>query len=513
MKKMSTLLVVFFLFTAFSYGQASREIHFKGRSFTGLRHFFNVGAHHFYLLSQDYNLKNALNRQKQKLDSIVLNDTDTEDNEKITFHYDALGNLSEYADWEIGDKGDWTMDFKTNFFYTAKGKLDSTLFFAPDSLGKIIPVYIEKYFYTAGGKIDRLLGAYYNTDNEKWIWSEKVVFNYDSSGRLVARIQYYNNVNQTTDKTTADWFQNGKITYSYDTLGNLVLKTEYLWNLDKWVADTKTEYTFSNRKVTEQVESFWNSASGSWSNSHKYDYSYDGQERFVREIDYAMLSGESDWTKRSLVMLKYDSVGNFGMETDYQWDAARASWHFSAKTIFSYDNTYSFSDLVLPVYVLADLGGVGNHSSNKSAAQSEKTNESFDPADDVEPVPADFRLYFVHMWISAIDYDWNTTSGSWAKTDKISLYYSKFDVTGVHKTKIRHLEILPNPASGYITVTLPRQDARNFLFELFDVQGRKVLSEKVANHARINLQYLQNGVYFYRAVFRGEKYSGKILKK
>ena len=514
MKKMSTLLVVFFLFAAFSYGQAPRNTHFKSRSITGFRHFFGAGAHHFHLPPQVYHFKNALNLHKQKLDSIVFHDADDpEDNEKLSFHYDAFGNLSEYAEWEIADAGGWEMDGKFSFSYNTEGKMDSIMVFFPDSLGNLLPIDLEVFTYT-DGKLTRDVESYYDTDSLQWLEEIKDIYTYDSSGRLVEAVEYDNPEYQTVIKTSTAWAKSKKTTWTYDDKGNVATITDYDWDSGQWVADSKDDYTFSNGKLTGDVSSSWDSNSGTWSGEDKYIYSYDNQGRFVQEIDYTMHIVKGEWTKQSKSAIQYDSEGNFATETDYDWDASSGQWRNSDKQEMKYNNTYSFSDLVLPVYVLSDMGGKrGGRSSNKSAAQSEKTNDGFYPEESFTPSPINFRMYFVHMWISENDYSWDTKTGTWTKNDEISLHYSKFDVTGVRKNETRHLEILPNPASGHITVTLPRHDAQNFTFELFDVQGRKVLSQKVTNHARINLQYLQNGVYFYRAVFRGEKFTGKILKK
>ncbi len=516
MKKITVLSVVFsFFIFAFSFGQTTSDTHFTSRSITGIKRFFGTGAHHIYLPSQDYHFKNILTRQKQKLDSIVVSDTDDpEDNEKLTFHYDALGNLIDYTYWEIADAGGWEMDVKFTFSYNTTGKMDSLFLFAPDSLGNLEPDVQEVFTYS-NGKLDRVVALYYDTDSLQWLEDQKDVFTYDSSGRLAEKVDYYNSTNQTINKTSAVWTKNEKTTWSYDDKGSIATITDYDWDSGQWVADGKDEYSFSDGKLTGDVYSYWDSNSGAWSDDNKYVYSYDNQGRFVQEIDYSAHSekGSGEWTNQSKTEIQYDTDGNFATETDFDWNESAGQWSNSEKSELKYDNTYSFSDLVLPAYILSDLGRRGGHSSDKSAAQSEKTNDSFDPAESFIPSPADFRMYFVHMWTSSIDYDWDAKIGSWTKSEKIALFYSKFDVTGVRKTEEQHLEIQPNPASGYITVTLPRQDVRNFTFELFDVQGRKVLSEKVANHARINLQYLQNGVYFYRAVFRGEKFSGKILKK
>jgi hypothetical protein len=74
------------------------------------------------------------------------------------------------------------------------------------------------------------------------------------------------------------------------------------------------------------------------------------------------------------------------------------------------------------------------------------------------------------------------------------------------------VNVSPNPFSDYITINKPNSYDR-ISFELFDIQGRKIMTKEVGNNENINMEGLIKGLYFYKLNIDGKKQNGKLIKE
>ncbi len=72
--------------------------------------------------------------------------------------------------------------------------------------------------------------------------------------------------------------------------------------------------------------------------------------------------------------------------------------------------------------------------------------------------------------------------------------------------------VYPNPASEYIIINFP-VSYQKAMFELFDVNGREVLSKSVNKDERVNVSQLKGGLYVYRFEVDSRMFVGKLLVK
>jgi hypothetical protein len=68
----------------------------------------------------------------------------------------------------------------------------------------------------------------------------------------------------------------------------------------------------------------------------------------------------------------------------------------------------------------------------------------------------------------------------------------------------------PNPARDYVVFDI---DSHSAFVELFDMQGKKVLSQELLETKQIDLSDLKSGIYFYKLVQADRTLSGKIIVK
>jgi len=76
---------------------------------------------------------------------------------------------------------------------------------------------------------------------------------------------------------------------------------------------------------------------------------------------------------------------------------------------------------------------------------------------------------------------------------------------------LNSVSIFPNPFSEYVTFSIPNNKAP-FTFDLFDMQGRKIMSEEIRSEEKVNMEALNQGLYFYNLIIDDKRQTGKLIK-
>jgi len=76
------------------------------------------------------------------------------------------------------------------------------------------------------------------------------------------------------------------------------------------------------------------------------------------------------------------------------------------------------------------------------------------------------------------------------------------------------VRIYPNPTQNYITIQLTNEIVGETKMDLFDVQGRKIISKNTfQNTEELNLSSLSGGIYFLSIQNKNHKIIKKIILK
>jgi hypothetical protein len=108
-----------------------------------------------------------------------------------------------------------------------------------------------------------------------------------------------------------------------------------------------------------------------------------------------------------------------------------------------------------------------------------------------------------------IFYLWDEPTSQWALNNKATYYYSEHNITFIHTIPEKHLSVYPNPAKEFIVYDLTNISS-SATVEMFDIQGKKVLDQKLPENKQIPVNTLNKGLYLYRLVDGGNIYVGKI---
>ncbi|MBN2520319.1 MAG: T9SS type A sorting domain-containing protein [Bacteroidales bacterium] len=91
-------------------------------------------------------------------------------------------------------------------------------------------------------------------------------------------------------------------------------------------------------------------------------------------------------------------------------------------------------------------------------------------------------------------------------------YKTPEPITLANNSQIKNVLIYPNPVSQNITIKNIMNN-NPACFELFNLQGRKILSKTILKDENINLQHLIKGIYLYNVITNHGIQSGKLIKE
>jgi len=455
----------------------------------------------------DNNLKSDV-ALKLKLDSLVCNQWEVNSGlwsgiYKKEFVYDADGNNTKEIDYDWALSGSrWIPSVRGESAYDVSGnRIQYIGYYWQGTNGKWSPQEKNEYAYSMDNMTHHIIYNW-NETYSQWIASCKEEYLYNNNGNMIQYIHYY------WLDTAGQWIPGYKSDMDYEA-NNMLQKTFCYWDetTNQWLNSQKTAFTYNagNQKLSE-TDFNWDENNSLWISSSKTDYSYDANGRNTQYIDYVRET--NNWIAVLKTDYSYDTYGNKNQSLYSEWDDASGLWiadykyeytfdsdsnliqtsfHFWDKTgnqwcivkkiDYDYNNSFSFSDLLLPHFCISE--------------------------------PQQVPLHFSHMINSANECIWDRTL--WLPLYEYALYYSSQDITSVSEPNTASMKVSPNPVSDYLTVTLDK-NYENARFELFDMQGKKVLTENVTNQGKVNVQELNPGIYYYNIIAGQERQSGKLIK-
>ena len=193
-------------------------------------------------------------------------------------------------------------------------------------------------------------------------------------------------------------------------------------------------------------------------------------ERRARVLDFKM---KKKTVLKSANAEKQQLDYSIGMD----WNSETSQWVNSDKSEYTYDLSYGLNDLILP---------------------------------NLDYFVPDYSNLIVNKPVDFIDY--NYIDGSWVNVWKGTYYYSTVNVTSVSDLSKQVYSIYPNPVLDRLNFNIQHSN-NTFTFELYDSQGRKLISKEIINNSQLNLEGLTKGIYLYNLIIDGEIQSGKLIKE
>ncbi len=492
MKQKITLTAILFLVILFAFGQTTVIKNNENFWKTKAERQFEELKQDDYKFKRDHQfLKNRIFPQntslkssqaiKQRLDSLVSYYWDGTISQlvasmKIEFAYDTNWNciheISYNADYISGEL---IGDTKQEYTYDAEGNMVQYFYYIWDvtfsqwvSGSKIV------YVYNANGSIIEEIEYHWTEGTNEWRTVYKAEYIYDDNENITQFIESH------WDETLNQWLAYRKEEYTYNTEGYIAQFITYDWDVfnNLWVAKFKSVYSHNiSGLMTERLRYHWDFSTSLWLVRNKDEYTYDANCRRTQRIEYLWYDANTQWVASYKYEYNYDA-NNMVDYITYEWYVQTNQWVSLNKFGLSYNDSFSFSDLILPYYIAED--------------------------DEIMP--------FTAMLTDLIFYGWNETMGDWMMLGNYAYYYSEQNVISILEINETELNVYPNPFSNYVSFDFSGNYDK-IILEIFDVQGRKVISKEIENNEKVNMEGLNKGVYIYNLIIDGKVLNGKLFKK
>jgi hypothetical protein len=179
----------------------------------------------------------------------------------------------------------------------------------------------------------------------------------------------------------------------------------------------------------------------------------------------------------------FDNLGYITLGIDSYWDYS-TGWNIDQKNEYTYDDK---ANLI---------------STNAYTLDQTSQYENF--------FKYEYAYNLFGNMTSYIYYLWNESTDQWIANSKGTNYYSEYNTTLVPVIPEREIKVYPNPASEYVLFDLP-DISESATVELYDIQGKMVLEQRLSHNKQISVSNLGEGMYLYRLNDRGNTYKGKIF--
>ena len=460
----------------------------------------------------DLNLTQRISDVKlQSLQSEMIVQSDND----ITYRLDGYTSVSF-------NENDLTS--KTESTYDENGSQTIRIYYTWDTNTlSFVPTTKYEYTYDENGNNTLTINNSWDTNTQSFVSSLKYEYTYDENGNRTLYINY------TWDTNTQSFVPNHKHEYTYDENGNQTIRIYYTWdtNTQSFIPKNKIEYTYDeNGNPTIRIYYTRDTTTQSFVPYNKHEYTYDENGNETLKIYYTWDTTTQSFVPNSKSEQNYDENGNRTLYIGYTWDTNTLSFVPTTKYEYTYDengnNTlYIISSLDTTtqsfVPVKKDVGTYDYtfHPHYKTQRKTEKYYNG------IGYKPSFVQDYSIHsetdteLVVLGITKQYDTNSNTWSELQgeefKSYWYYTKSPSLSTNSLESNLFSIYPNPTSNTLQIN-SSEYLKTPIFEIYDVKGSKVLSNRFKPTEHIDVSDLQPSMYIYYVKDGSEiKQSGKVL--
>ena len=346
-----------------------------------------------------------------------------------------------------------------NYEYDDKGNLISESFFDwDDNDSGWIPAIKNLYTYNSNDKITKKLTQKRGGNQSQFVDDSQQIYTYNSESTVKISQEWKNGDWENLQQTT--------VSYNDNKLTEAILEK---WKDGTWINDVRNTTTYTDDKLTQTLtEKFSN---GGYVYDYKVTFTYDSNhKKTTHNKKWNGATWDDDVTKQYFL----DQAGNRTSETfiSSSNDNYRIEYSYDASS-FLEDFYHPFEEKTGFDYFFEDFPYV-----NKIISQ---TTLGYNPLTEKYDVPS-----------SRITYDYENAI--------IPLSTQNFE-------GVNNVNVYPNPSSEFILISGLH---KNENIKIYDVLGKVVKEKIVVPNQKIDIQDLNNGIYFLKIENR---HTLKLVKK
>jgi hypothetical protein len=354
--------------------------------------------------------------------------------------------------------------------------LDSTNYYLWDNRDKHWEIYDNfKYSYTD----NKITIKDYSYNDLIGVKDFKTELTYDGDGNLILWIYYF------LDFLSNEWTATQKKEYTYDVNGNLTTYNETFLYYSLIMKKHEYENTYNAEdKLSSYIDKEWDDTAKLWVNSKMGEFNYDENGNNISFSDYVWQKADSQWINNEKLEFAYDDVGTNISYISCRWEVTNRLWVNNYKEEYSWD---AAGDLIINTFSWDQYNSQWINETTKQFTSDADGN--------------------ILSWVNH-----GRSNDQWLPIDSLAYYYSGEIPTLGSDIHDNQISVYPNPASNYVVFDLARV-SESATVELFGMDGKKVLEQKLSLNKQVSVSTLTKGLYMYKVNNGERRYTGKLLVK
>ena len=386
-------------------------------------------------------------------------------------------------------------------------RLDSVHSVSPSASGSPAP-YKEVYLYDANQHSTGYYGLRWNEVTLMMDSDYKEIYVYDVNNQIQQVITW------TVNNGVFDYFSRSNKTYNVN--GNVILQVDDLWDAASasWLPNQQMQFSYnSQNEVTQSLTQIWNAGVQQYEDMSRVTYVY-GPSGVTTELYEYFDSSIGTWTYSAQSTFTYNASGLLSSEEYQYYDVTIPTWVPSNLTSYTYNASMqlesalsSYYDLGTMTYISSDqVNYIYDTEGNVIQQVSLDPNDPFNPfyrlnfvfnnaftfSDLILPtyLVQDIPDYFTHQLLNLNTETWDGMQ--WNQETNADLYYSQQTANAVTENISHEVKVFPNPAVDYLTI---QTNGLNIPAVLLDQNGRCIERQNISGTQRVDVSHLSAGVY------------------
>ncbi|MBT8232319.1 MAG: T9SS type A sorting domain-containing protein [Saprospiraceae bacterium] len=342
---------------------------------------------------------------------------------------------------------------------------------------------------------------------------------WDESNAYVVNSYSYNEVGLVTKREFQDLsaIQAGRLqsynAYNYNEDNLLTSVSVYIWNADQdsLLHRREVEYNYNSLNNLEEIISFSYDLNDGWELDDSTYFQYNELNQLTNEKQYYTVGPDQIMTIRDEHFYTYNEEGQLIKDLHFtRFDEESNTWKDADITLNFYYNYGSLAQSLT-------LDSVPNSFENRLYYESNYSHFQNMPSDRVlifQPLNKTTPTFNIHDE-KYVQKEVTHYSGGGNSTQildyKAVFYYSPLETSSTEIEIDGEMKLFPNPTSDFITLTLPNASAQ-IQVEICNIHGQLVKSDELFSGEKIDISFLDKGVYFYSAKVNEIVYGGKFMK-